>query len=333
MISTLFALFNWKLFFLLGITAYHTIASRQEKLYTKPLGKLIDVEGHQLHLYCAGEGNTTIVLDHSLGGIEGYLLVEELAKLTRVCIYDRAGYGWSQSNWKPRTSEQIVKELHSLLIKAEIKPPYILVGNSFGTYNMRLYAHHFREEVVGMVLTDGLHEKFMLAMPISLQILKLFFSISFAIASLGATLGIVRFLGILGTFEIIKKELRQFSPTSLKIVKTSFYSAKHWLTMFREMWSLNTSSYQVQKAKDFGMIPIINIKANTFLKPSLGRLYFSIQSADKLRNKMHSNLLLLSTDCQQLLAEKSGHFVWIDQREIILQAVTQLLQKVQNIDY
>jgi hypothetical protein len=78
------------------------------------------------------------------------------------------------------------------------------------------------------------------AMPISLQLLKLFFSISFAIASLGATLGIVRFLGILGAFEIIKKELRQFSPTSLKIVKTSFYSAKHWLTMFREMWSLNS---------------------------------------------------------------------------------------------
>jgi len=333
LILTLFTLFNWKLCFLLGITTYHAIASRQEKLHTKPIGNLIDVDGHKLHIYCAGEGNTTIVLDHSLGGIEGYFLVEELAKITRVCIYDRAGYGWSQSNYKPRTSEQIVKELHSLLIKAEIQPPYILVGNSFGTYNMRLYAHQFPEEVVGMVLTDGLHEKLMLAMPISLQVLKLFFSISFAIASLGATLGIVRFLGIIGTFEILKKELRQCSPTSLKIVKTSFYSAKHWLTMFREMWSLKTSSCQVKKANDFGIIPIINIKAGTFLKPSLGRLYFSIHPADKLRDKMHSNLLLLSTDCQQLLAEKSSHFVWIDQREIILQAVIQILQKVQNTNH
>ncbi|MBE9035124.1 hypothetical protein [aff. Roholtiella sp. LEGE 12411] len=163
--------------------------------------------------------------------------------------------------------------------------------------------------------------------------MKLFFSISFAIASLGVTLGIVRFLGIIGAFEIIKKELRQFSPTSLRIVKNYFYSAKHWLTMFREMWSLNTSSRQVQKANDFGIIPIISIKAGTFLKPSLGRLYFSIQSADKLRNQMHSNLLFLSTDCQQLLAEKSSHFVWIDQREIIMQAVTQILQKIKNINH
>ncbi|MBW4616664.1 MAG: alpha/beta hydrolase [Desmonostoc vinosum HA7617-LM4] len=298
----------------------------------KPIGKLIDLGSHKLHLYCAGEGNITIVLDHSLGGIEGYFLVEELAKITRVCIYDRAGYGCSESNYQPRTSEQIVKELHNLLLKAEIEPPYILVGNSFGTYNMRLYAHYFPEEVLGIVLTDGLHEKLMLSMPISLQLLKSFFSISFAIASLGAALGIVRFLGILGIFEIMKKELRQFSPQSLKIVKTSFYSAKHWLTMFREMWSLNHSGYQVQKANDLGKIPIINIKANTFLKPTLGKLYFSIQSADKLRDVMQSHLLLLSTDCQQILAEKSGHFVWIDQQETIVQAVTQIFQKVQNIN-
>ena len=54
-------------------------------------------------------------------------------------MYDRAGYGWSQSSWKPRTSQQIVKELHSLLNKANIQPPYILLGDSFGSYNMRLY--------------------------------------------------------------------------------------------------------------------------------------------------------------------------------------------------
>ncbi|MBD2292933.1 alpha/beta hydrolase [Anabaena sphaerica FACHB-251] len=320
-------LFNWQALILLGITTYHLIASIQEKSKIPTIGKLIDVGGHKLHFYSAGEGKITIILDNSLGGIDGYFLVDELAKISRVCIYDRAGYGSSQSSNKPRTSEQIVKELHILLQKAEIEPPYVLVGNSFGSYNMRLYAHLFPEEVVGMVLTDGLHEKQMLAMSFSLQLLKLFFTVSFLIASLGAALGVVRFLGIIGAFEILKKELRQFPKTTLKIVKSSFYSGRHWLTMFREMWSLNTSSHQVEKANDFGNMPIINIKAATFLKPGLGRFYFSIQPADKLRDAIQSNLLLLSTDCEQFLALKSGHFVWIDQQEVILAAVRKIFHK------
>ncbi|MEA5553383.1 alpha/beta hydrolase [Anabaena cylindrica UHCC 0172] len=326
-------LFNWQSLILLGITTYHLIASIQEKSKIPPIGKLIDVGGHKLHLYSAGEGKITIILDHSLGGIDGYFLVEELAKISRVCIYDRAGYGSSQSSNKPRTSEEIVKELHILLKKAEIEPPYILVGDSFGSYNMRLYAHHFPEEVVGMVLTDGLHEKQMLAMPLSLKLLKSFFTVSFLIASLGAALGIVRFLGIIGAFEVLKKELRQFSSTTLKIVKRSFYSSRHWLTMFREMWSLNKSGYQLRKADYFGNMPIVNIKAANFLKPSLGRFYFSIPPADKLRDKIQSDLLLLSTDCEQLLATKSSHFVWIDEPEVILTAVRRVLEKVEKTKY
>jgi pimeloyl-ACP methyl ester carboxylesterase len=303
------------------------------KIQNTTIGQLIDVGGHKLHLYSAGEGKITIILDHSLGGIDGYFLVEELAKISRVCIYDRAGYGSSQSSHKPRTSEQIVKELHILLQKAEIEPPYVLVGNSFGSYNMRLYAHHFPEEVVGMVLTDGLHEQQMLAIPLSMQLLKLFFTVSFFIASLGATLGIVRFLGIIGAFEVIKKELRQFPSPTLKIVKRSFYSSRHWLTMFREMWSLNISGRQVEKANYFGNMPIVNIKATTFLKLGLGRFYFSISPADKLRDSIQSNLLLLSTDCEQLLTETSSHFVWIDEPEVILAAVRRVLEKVENTKY
>jgi pimeloyl-ACP methyl ester carboxylesterase len=326
-------LFTWQSLILLVIITYHIFASRQEKLKNSPIGKLIDVGGHKLHLYCAGEGKITIVLDHSLGGIDGYFLVEELAKFSRICIYDRAGYGSSQSSKNPRNSEQIVKELHSLLQKAEIKPPYILIGNSFGSYNMRLYAHYFPEEVVGMILTDGLHEKLMLAMPFSMRILKSFFAISFLIASVGAALGIVRFLGMIGIFEILKKELRYFPKTTLKIVKMSFYSSQHWLTMFREMWNLNNSGYQVQKAQNFGNIPIINIKAANFLKPFWGKFYFSIPEADQLREHIQSHLLLLSTDCEQLVAEKSSHFVWIDQREVISAAVIKILKKVERPDY
>ncbi|WP_353930561.1 alpha/beta hydrolase [Okeanomitos corallinicola TIOX110] len=323
-------LLNWQSLILLGLTTYHLIASSQEKSKIPPIGKLIDVDGHKLHFYCAGEGKITMILDHSLGGIDGYFLVDELAKISRVLIYDRAGYGWSQFSHKPRHSEQIVKELHTLLEKTEIKPPYILVGDSFGSYNMRLYTHYFPEEVVGMVLTDGLHEEQMLSMPLSLQLLKLFFTFSFLIASLGATLGIVRFLGIIGIFEIIKPELLLFPKNTLKIVKRSFYSGKHWLTMFLEMWSLNNSGRQLQKIDNFGNMPIINIKASTFLKIGFQKFYFSITPADKLRNQIQSNLLMLSNDCEQILAENSSHFVWVDEPEIIIKAVRKVLEKVEH---
>jgi hypothetical protein len=79
---------------LLASTLYQAIAKWLEDRQAPP-GQLIDVGKYRLHLYVAGKSKPTIVLDHSLGGIEGYFLMEKLAKLTRVCIYDRAGYGWS----------------------------------------------------------------------------------------------------------------------------------------------------------------------------------------------------------------------------------------------
>ena len=81
-----------KVLILVATTLYQAIACWLENRKTPP-GPLFDVGGYRLHLYLAGEGSPTIILDHSLGGIDGYFLVEELAKLSRVCIYDRAGYG------------------------------------------------------------------------------------------------------------------------------------------------------------------------------------------------------------------------------------------------
>ncbi|MBD0361868.1 MAG: alpha/beta hydrolase, partial [Coleofasciculus sp. C3-bin4] len=124
------------LLFLLTTTSYHIIATSIENRRLKPSGQLIDIGGYKLHLYSKGQGNPTVVIDHSLGGLDGYFLVEEIAKLTRVCIYDRAGYGWSDSSSKPRSSKHIVQELDALLTQACIEPPYILVGDSFGSYNV-----------------------------------------------------------------------------------------------------------------------------------------------------------------------------------------------------
>jgi len=314
---------------LVATTIYHGITNWRENRQPPP-GQLIDVGSYRLHLYNRGEASPTIVLDHSLGGVEGYFLAEELSKLARVCIYDRAGYGWSEPSPYPRSSHQIVQELDTLLVQAGIKPPYILVGNSFGSYNVRLYAHLFPEKVVGIVLTDALHETGMLQMSIPLQLLKLFFISGFLMSILGSMLGIIRLLRVLGVFELLKPELRHFSQSSLDAVKRSFCRSKHWITMSREMIALNKSGHQVSIAKDFGKLPIVSIKASSFFKPSLWTIFIPLKGANRLRDKMHTELGKLSTDYLEVEASTSGHFVWVDQPDVIVDAVRSILNKIDS---
>jgi pimeloyl-ACP methyl ester carboxylesterase len=216
-----------------------------------------------------------------------------------------------------------------LLVKAGIEPPYILLGDSFGSYNVRLYAHLFPQKVVGIVLTDGLHETAMLKMPILLQALKLFFISGFGMSILGSTFGIIRLLKVLGAFELLKPELRNFSQNSLNWVKRSFCRPKHWITMSREMINLDKSARQVSIAKYFDTLPIVSIKASLFFKPSFWTFFIPLKNANQLREKMHVELCNLSADFLQVEASKSSHFVWVDQPDVIVDAVKVLLNKMQ----
>lgn len=305
---------------LIATTLYQAISVLLEDRQPLP-GQLIDVGGYRLHLCVKGIAKPTIVLEHSLGGVEGYFLIEKLALLARVCIYDRAGYGWSDHSPHPRTSHQIVKELDALLTKAGIEPPYIFVGDSYGSYNVRLYAHLFPQKVAGIVLTDALHETEMLKMSMTLQALKLFFLSGFVMSTIGSTLGIIRLLKVCGVFELLKPQLRQCPQNSLNWVKRSFCRPKHWITMSREMINLDVSSRQVSVAKHFGTLPMISIKASSFFKPSFWTIFIPLQGINQLRNKMHLQLGNLSTNCLQVNANKSSHFVWVDQPELIRDAV------------
>jgi pimeloyl-ACP methyl ester carboxylesterase len=110
-----------------------------------------------MHIHCMGEGSPTILLDHVSGGssVDWTLIQPKLAEHTRVCAYDRAGFGWSDHTPAPRTMEQQVHELHRLLRGAHEQGPYILVGHSYGARVSRVYAAKYPDEVVGMVLMDA----------------------------------------------------------------------------------------------------------------------------------------------------------------------------------
>ena len=136
---------------------YQTAAAESDQRKYPPPGVLVNVDGYKMHIHCTGEGSPTIVLDHVGGGssVDWTLIQPQLAKHTRVCAYDRAGFGWSDYTPAPRTLEQQVHELHELLQGANEQGPYILVGHSYGVRVGRVYAARYPGEVAGMVLMDA----------------------------------------------------------------------------------------------------------------------------------------------------------------------------------
>lgn len=126
-----------------------------------PSGRLIDLGGYRMHLYCTGKGSPTVILSPGSGdfSFDWGLVQPGVAKITRVCSYDRSGEAWSDLGPTPRTMTQEVFDLHRALAKADIFGPYILVGHSSGGMVMRLFAALHPTEVIGMVLVDGSHEE------------------------------------------------------------------------------------------------------------------------------------------------------------------------------
>src|SRR5262245_15580336 len=125
-----------------------------------PPGRLIDIGGWRLHLNCSGKAvptQPTVILESGIGdfSVEWSLVQPGVAAFARVCSYDRAGDGWSDLGPHPRTFHQIVQELHTLLYKAGERPPYVLVGHSYGGWLVRLYAFTYPADVAGMVLIEA----------------------------------------------------------------------------------------------------------------------------------------------------------------------------------
>lgn len=311
-------------------SVYQVIACHQENK-KRPPGQLVDVAGGRLHLLHLPSRNRvnarkpTVIIEHSLGGVEGYVLIKQIARLADVCLCDRAGYGWSDLSRYPATSEERVKALDDALTLAKIRPPYILVGNSLGSYHMRLYAHTHPDKVVGMVLTDGLHEKALLKMPLQLRLLQGLFFSGFVISILGSALGIVRTAAKVGIFEWLKPELRELPTSQLRPIARSFSRPKHWLTMAREIAALDKSGKQLEVASDLGALHVVNIRARCFFRQDWRTRWLPLKAVEGVRSQMHKDLMTLSTRCTQLPANNSSHFVWIDQPEVIVQAVELLL--------
>jgi pimeloyl-ACP methyl ester carboxylesterase len=136
---------------------YQTLgAAADAKAYPMP-GQLIDVGGHRLHLRCTGAGAPTVVLEPGAGEMSSNLgwIAPAVARDTRVCVYDRAGRGWSEPASTAQDGAQIATDLHTLLQRGHVPGPYVLAGHSFGGLYVLTFAARYPDEVAGMVLVDS----------------------------------------------------------------------------------------------------------------------------------------------------------------------------------
>jgi len=137
--------------------AYNALSIHHARQVAGTPGKLYTVGGYPMHLYCTGQGSPAIILSSGLGDdFTAWAKVQPtLSQHTRVCSYDRAGFGWSQSRPSPQDANAVSSQLHQLLQAAAIPAPFILAGHSISGIYLRAYAAHYRTDLAGLVLIDG----------------------------------------------------------------------------------------------------------------------------------------------------------------------------------
>ena len=136
---------------------YQTVRGAIDAAAVHMPGQLVDVGGHRMHLRCTGSGSPTVVLEPGAGAMSASLgwITPAVAAETRVCVYDRAGRGWSEPAGTPQDGTQVATDLHTLLHRADVPEPYVLAGHSFGGLYALTFAARYPDEVAGMVLVDS----------------------------------------------------------------------------------------------------------------------------------------------------------------------------------
>jgi len=296
---------------ILAGTIYERIAEAADAKAYPPPGQMVDVGGHRLHIHCTGAGSPTVVIDAGLGDwtTSWGTIQTEVAKATRVCTYDRAGLGWSDPGPLPRDSAQFVSELHTLLQNANVPGPYILVGHSLGGLNVRVFAHKYPAEVAGLVLVDSMNPNQVRLSPSEpgsrTEPPSEVFSLQAALARFGLVRVFVKLTGLASSLPPDQEAYipRYIRPDSLQ-------------TITNEYAGVPGSAAQAAEVKTLGDLPVIVLTAG--LNQSKGW------------PDLQTELLQLSSDSRQIIAENSGHNMQADAPEVIIEAILQMVGQLRE---
>lgn len=308
---------------------YQSVGTAIDQARYPPPGDLIDVGGHQLHLHCTGEGSPTVILEAAGFGWSLYWhrVQPDLAKVTRVCSYDRAGLGWSESGPSPRTGQRIARELHTLLTRAGIAGPYVLVGHSLGGFIIRLYRQTHPTDVAGMVLVDAGHER-----QFEQEEFRKFVApgkIAFPIVGAVTSLGVSRLLMAFDLLPPLFAQQEDRMASDIRpMLRAGWAQTRYFATMADEAAALEETCLQVRRADPLGDLPLTILTAT-------GPTWWPDMPSDldqvKFRRmwlQWQTDLTKLSTNSRHVFADQSSHFINFDQPELVVGAVREMVERL-----
>jgi pimeloyl-ACP methyl ester carboxylesterase len=319
------------LLILTGIV-YEFTGRRQDQRRFPRQGQLVDIGGRGLNLNCTGQGSPTVILDSGLGvpAIGWKAVQSEVERFTRVCSYDRASVGWSEAGPLPRTSLQIVKELHTLLHNAGVPPPYVMVGHSLGGFNVRVYNGEYPDEVAGVVLVDASHEEAEERAPASMNE-----NAEKQKAQMKQLRRIAPFLTPIGIGRLLLKR-----AWGEKILPPGFQSELAYLqleskqleAMINELDSFSEDAKEVRRSGTLGDKPLVVVTAGrepvaAEVPPGMSKKdldeYHRIWVSD-----LQVRLIRLSTRGKQIIVSDSGHMIPMEKPERVVGAIREVCNAV-----
>jgi pimeloyl-ACP methyl ester carboxylesterase len=288
----------------LGVTFGFPLAAQtapdKERTPAPVRGVKVDVGGYKLQLFCSGQGKPTVVVEAGLGepAVESGSwdqVVHTVAKTARICLYDRAGLGASDPPpAKPRTSQDIAKDLHHLLINAKEVGPFIFVGHSIGGFHLRVYADRYSQDVAAMVLVDSSHPdqwaKWLTALP---------------------------------------PEAAN-EAESVKDTRKHLSSRINDPTQNPEQMDIGSSAAQVRTARPLGDKPLVILTHSPQWRMVPDLPDNILQRMEQISQELQTEFLRLSTNSTQIIAKEAGHYIQSDEPALVINAILKMRQEVRK---
>jgi pimeloyl-ACP methyl ester carboxylesterase len=301
---------------------------RTERTYVPP-GTMVNVERERLHVVSAGTGTPAVLFEAGVAAssLSWARVMPDIATFTRACAYDRAGLGWSDPARSPRTVSGMLAELRGVIAHAKTATgaPCVLVGHSFGAFLVYAYASAHPGDVAGLVLLDPPSEWHhatrrqarMLWGGIQLSrvggILARIGAVRAGLALLtdGAPGVPRRFVRIFGsttaqTLERLVGEVRKLPPEVHPIVQAHWSQPKCFRAMADHLGALQDMAAVVAGITSLPDVPLVVVSSGDHSPETIAR---------------HRALARLSPSGRHVVAEKAGHWVQLDDPELVVTAI------------
>ncbi len=305
----------------LASAAWQKAGERRDRRRYPPPGRLVNVGGHRLHIVCAGKGSPTVVVIPAMGAgaLDWRDVQRTIAAKTAICVYDRAGLGWSDSALGLPTAVGMARELRTLLGNAGIRPPFVLVGHSLGGLVARVFTHLYPGEVAALALVDSSHPDQPQRLP------KVWLRDHRGGKLAEVALEYARPLGLRRTVQTLRAETGTGALTALAL---SSCKRRAWL---KELLAFDAICRQTAAAgRSLRNVPLAVVTSSE-RDPKLRRG----SRAQRARSRFYpawaalqNELTRLSPDSVHLVSESAGHHVQRDDPQLVINAITGLLERV-----